>query len=319
MTSAQNPSQPEQPVSIEAARARLQEQVSNSNRLQESLLIVKRQWRRCTRQQRLARCLLLYLRVAPFLRRVTTSALGWRWAAVFIGAIAIGGAMCVATMSLRGGLFGVVLGVGVFACLMYIPRDPVVAAKTPRLRERIEELDSQRNQFSGQLAGLTTELCVAAEGQQQWSDYLKKLQESQQYRLSRLAARNWKAMRGGDLEQFLEEVFSELRYSVQRTGHAGDQGVDLVLSKDGHRVAVQVKGYVDGVPNTAVQEAFTGMAFYKCEACAVVTNSRFTSGGRNIASSVGCALIDEDKLPKLILGQVDLWQEILAARTRPQP
>ena len=88
-------------------------------------------------------------------------------------------------------------------------------------------------------------------------------------------------MRGGDLEQFLEEVFSELRYSVERTGRAGDQGVDLVLLKDGHRIAVQVKGYVDSVPNTAIQEAFTGMAFYKCDGCAVITNSRFTSGGKN--------------------------------------
>jgi HJR/Mrr/RecB family endonuclease len=123
-------------------------------------------------------------------------------------------------------------------------------------------------------------------------------------------------MRGGDLEQFLAEVFLELRYSPERTGHAGDQGVDLVLSKDGHRIAVQVKGYVDSVPNTAIQEAFTGMAFYKCDACAVITNSRFTSGGKNIAKSVGCALIGEDELPRLIMGQIDLWQEILAVRTQ---
>ena len=123
-------------------------------------------------------------------------------------------------------------------------------------------------------------------------------------------------MRGGELEQFLAEVFSELEYTVDRTGKAGDQGVDLIVSKDGHRIAVQVKGYVDSVPNTAIQEAHTGMRYHTCDACAVITNSRFTSGGKNIANAVGCALIDENTLPRLILGQSDLWQETLAARTR---
>ena len=126
-------------------------------------------------------------------------------------------------------------------------------------------------------------------------------------------------MRGGELEQFLEKAFSELQYLVERTGRAGDQGVDLIVCKDGHRIAVQVKGYVDSVPNTAIQEAFTGMAYYGCHACAVVTNSRFTSGGKNIAGSVGCALIDENSLPMLILGELDLWQETLAAKARHQP
>jgi HJR/Mrr/RecB family endonuclease len=202
---------------------------------------------------------------------------------------------------------------------MYIPDTRAAAEKAPILRGRIEELNSQRNQLSGQLTALTAEISATAERQRQWSDYLKEVQQSQQYRLSRLATANWKAMRGGDLEQFLEEVFSELRYSVERTGQAGDQGVDLVLLKDGHRIAVQVKGYVDSVPNTAIQEAFTGMAFYRCEACAVITNSRFTTGGKNIARTVGGALIDENKLPRLIMGQTDLWQEILTARAQPQP
>ncbi len=312
MTSHRDASEPGKTVSAETARARLHELGSNVNSLQASLLIVKRQCRQSAWQQRLLRCLLLYFGAARFVRRATTSVFDWRSAGILIGATVIGGITCAATMSWLGSLFGLVLGAGALACLMYLPHDSVVAEKTPRLRERVSELDLQRNQYSRKLAGLTAELHAAAETERQY-------RESQQYRRHRLASRNWKAMRGGDLEQFLDEVFSELQYSVERTGHAGDQGVDLVLLKDGHRIAVQVKGYVDSVPNTAIQEAFTGMAYYKCEACAVITNSRFTSGGKNIASSVRCALIDEDSLPKLIMGQIDLWDEILAARTQPQP
>jgi HJR/Mrr/RecB family endonuclease len=50
------------------------------------------------------------------------------------------------------------------------------------------------------------------------------------------------------------EVFTELQYLVERTGKAGDQGVDLLLRRDVRRIAVQVKGYVDSVSNTAIQE-----------------------------------------------------------------
>jgi HJR/Mrr/RecB family endonuclease len=116
------------------------------------------------------------------------------------------------------------------------------------------------------------------------------------------------------LEQFLAEAFTELRYGVEQTGGAGDQGVDLILGKGNCRIAVQVKGYLDSVPNTAIQEAFTGMTYHSCVGCAVITNSRFTSGGKSVAQAVGCALIDEDTLPKLILGQIDLWQLILSVK-----
>lgn len=84
-------------------------------------------------------------------------------------------------------------------------------------------------------------------------------------------------------------------------------------------MAVQVKGSLDSVPNTAIQEAFTEMAFYKCDACAVITNSRFTSSGKKVADTVGCALIDENTLPMLMVGQVDLLREALAARTQKLP
>jgi hypothetical protein len=56
------------------------------------------------------------------------------------------------------------------------------------------------------------------------------------------------------------------------------------------------------------------MTIHRCDGCAVVTNSRFTIGGKAAAAGVGCALIDENSLPMLIRGEIDLWNEILAAR-----
>jgi hypothetical protein len=212
VSSVQNVSQPGEPVSVESARGRLRELVSNNDRLQEVLLSVKRQYRQSVWQQRLVRCLLSYFGAARFLRRVSISIFGWRFAGVLVGATVIGVIGFMPTLSWLGGLFGLVLGAGAFACLMYIPAHSTLVSKNRELQERMTELDSQGNESSTQLSRLTAELRASLGRQQYWSDYTKELEhrESQQYRLQRLAQRNWKAMRGGELEDFLEGVFSEL-------------------------------------------------------------------------------------------------------------
>jgi len=56
------------------------------------------------------------------------------------------------------------------------------------------------------------------------------------------------------------------------------------------------------VQNKAVQEAFTGMRIHGCDACAVVTNSRFTKGAQEAAAGTGCILIGEEEFPDLVIG-----------------
>ncbi len=110
----------------------------------------------------------------------------------------------------------------------------------------------------------------------------------------------------------------ELGYKVEATKVTGDQGADLILSKADLRIAVQVKGYFSSVANSAVQEAFAGMAYYKCHFCAVVTNSRFTPAAKDVARNIGCALIDEDTLPEVILGRTDFSGLVKAAKSHAQ-
>ena len=102
-------------------------------------------------------------------------------------------------------------------------------------------------------------------------------------------------------------LFEERGYSVEATGKAGDQGVDLIVAIGDLRIAVQAKGYpASTVGNDAVQQSFAGMAFYSCQRCAVVTNSRFTSSARELAVRVGCTLIDGSQIENLIDGQLKL-------------
>ncbi len=259
----------------------------------------------------LQRC---YLRVAEFLRDRATSVFGWRWAVALVGATASGGIFAITSASLGAGLIGLAIGALVFIPLLTLPKDSDVIRMCLALENRLKDRIDQRAAIRETRNRLANELKSVKNRKQELAGELMRIRESHRYKLDQLALRNWKAMRGGDLEVFLAEVFIELQYIVERTGRAGDQGVDLILRREARRIAVQVKGYVDSVPNTAIQEAYTGMRFHRCDACAVITNSRFTSGGRSVAASVGCALVDETTLPMLIRGQIDLWSEILRAK-----
>ena len=49
------------------------------------------------------------------------------------------------------------------------------------------------------------------------------------------------SMSGPQFEAYLAPLFRHEGYEVRRTGRAGDQGCDLLLEKDGHRIACQAK------------------------------------------------------------------------------
>ena len=136
-------------------------------------------------------------------------------------------------------------------------------------------------------------------------EHLNKIR-SAEYQRDRMFERNWRAMRSVEFEDYLEEVLRLLGYDIETTAITGDQGVDLIAAKRGIRIAIQVKGYVNSVSNSAIQEAFAGMAHYNCHHCAVITNSRFTSGAVQLAQSTGCILIHEDNFYDFVMGHLDL-------------
>ena len=76
-----------------------------------------------------------------------------------------------------------------------------------------------------------------------------------------------------------------------------------IAVRQGVKIAIQVKGYHNSVGNSAVQEAFAGKSHYKCQHCAVITNSRFTSGTVELARSTGCILVHEDNFREFVMGR----------------
>jgi HJR/Mrr/RecB family endonuclease len=317
MASADNTLPAKAPDSTSITQSDVESLRTRISQLRDSIDFYEKQ---LTRQKSVERRL-AFFSIQTRLRRFVDDFLGWRWAGILIAALAVGAVFFVVTLSWKLGIVAIAFGIAVSLWMLCIPKDAALAMDSQRLHDELAAFQAASAANAEVLNHHRATFAVASEKLQSWSALLAERQyrESRLYRRKQLAQRNWKAMRGGELEQFLEEAFRELQYTAERTGKAGDQGVDLIVTKHGHRIAVQVKGYLDSVPNTAVQEAHTGMVFYQCNACAVITNSRFTAGGKNIADRVGCALVDENTLPMLILGQIDLRQETMSAKARINP
>lgn len=125
-------------------------------------------------------------------------------------------------------------------------------------------------------------------------------------RINLLLQSNYHAMEGWQFEEFLADVFRHLGCRVEETGKSGDQGVDLVVTSNQTRIAVQAKCYGGSVGNAAVQQAMAGKVFYGCHRCAVITNSEFTRSAYELAEVGDCVLIDGNALPSLIRGMLQV-------------
>jgi restriction system protein len=120
-------------------------------------------------------------------------------------------------------------------------------------------------------------------------------------RLSRSGIADVDRMDGKTFEVFLTTLFRRLGYGVDHTGRRGDYGADLVVTKDGRRVAVQAKRWSKTVGVKAVQEAVAAKGMYRCADALVVANRAFTPQARTLARANDVTLWDRDVLVTKLL------------------
>jgi restriction system protein len=120
-------------------------------------------------------------------------------------------------------------------------------------------------------------------------------------RLSRSGIAEVDRMDGTTFEVFLTTLFRRLGYGVEHTGRRGDYGADLVVTKDGRRIAVQAKRWTKAVGVKAVQEAVASKGIYKCAEALVVANRAFTRQARTLGEANDVKLWDRDVLVAKLL------------------
>lgn len=113
--------------------------------------------------------------------------------------------------------------------------------------------------------------------------------------------KDFDTMEGHDFEYFCADVLRKNGFSdVSVTTGSGDQGVDIIATKDSIKYAIQCKRYSSPLGNTPIQEVNAGKQFYNCHIGVVMTNQYFTSGGKELAEKTGVLLWDRDKLEAFI-------------------
>jgi HJR/Mrr/RecB family endonuclease len=214
-------------------------------------------------------------------------------------------------ITFRGMVLLTVLSAGLMAgaaCLLW---------PTEYKRQAFQNLQRQRKERLHQVETLR------AAAAQAWADFKTKRQQwllteqldQARQRRQEIAAviatvkyqlihTDWRSLRSVDFEHFLTRVFEMLGYHVDRTKATADQGADLIVTGKGRRIAVQAKGYADGVGNHSVMEVTAGMSYYKCDSCAVITNSRFTRAAKHLATATQCRLIEGSQMRDLIEGRI---------------
>lgn len=106
---------------------------------------------------------------------------------------------------------------------------------------------------------------------------------------------------GYEFEKFLAYVLEKNGYTnVQVTQGGGDQGVDIICTKNNTIYAIQCKLYTEKVGNSAVQQIVAGKNHYNAHVAIVATNSSFTKQAIDLANSNNVLLWDGTTIEGLI-------------------
>lgn len=125
-------------------------------------------------------------------------------------------------------------------------------------------------------------------------------QEAWQRRFGAAQAAELDQLSGVGFEEFLAGLFRSQGYMAELTTTTGDYGADIILSKDGRRIAVQAKRYIGSVGVAAVQEALSGLAYYQCHTAWVITTGTFTTNALELAKKSGVRMIGRSEIGNLM-------------------
>lgn len=101
-------------------------------------------------------------------------------------------------------------------------------------------------------------------------------------------------MSGDAFEEYLLLYFQSLGFKCELTRYAGDFGADLLISKEGCKIAVQAKRWSRVVGVGAVQEVVASLKHYSADAGMVVTTNYFSPNAKKLAVSNNITLWDRD-------------------------
>jgi len=106
----------------------------------------------------------------------------------------------------------------------------------------------------------------------------------------------WLRLDGRSFEVEAGVVFTRRGYTVRRVGGSGDQGVDLLLTKNGVTIAVQCKAHRNPVGPAAIRDLYGAMAHHNHHEAWLLSTTGFTPGAKAFAAGKPIKLLTVDHL-----------------------
>ena len=104
---------------------------------------------------------------------------------------------------------------------------------------------------------------------------------------------------GFEFEHWVAENLKTFGWDAKATSGSGDQGIDVIATKDGKTVGLQCKLFSSPVGNKAVQEAHAGKAFHQMDVVGVISNASYTKSAKALATDTGVKLLSHHDIPNL--------------------
>lgn len=104
---------------------------------------------------------------------------------------------------------------------------------------------------------------------------------------------------GRAFEAKLAKSFRATGWHVEETPSSGDFGVDLIITKEDQRVAVQAKHHRKPVTGKAVDAVYGGKDYYVCQRAILIAPGGVTDLARVKADKIGVGIWGKQELAGL--------------------
>lgn len=102
-----------------------------------------------------------------------------------------------------------------------------------------------------------------------------------------------------EFERALARLYTNRGYSVFQTKGSGDEGIDLILSKEGKRTIVQCKGHEKPIGIGTIRDLYGTMMHSGADNAILACPAGFTKAVRNFAEGKSIQLISAVDLVKM--------------------
>lgn len=109
----------------------------------------------------------------------------------------------------------------------------------------------------------------------------------------------WKSLSGIKFEEELSALYEKNGFDVYLTPTTGDDGVDIILRKDGKKIIVQCKAHKNPVGVEPARALYGALMHLKADNAILASRSGFTSGVFNFVRNKPITLVSLDEIIKM--------------------